>query len=148
MTGELELTVLALRVALIVGLYLFVSVVLIVVWRDSHATDGAAEPSERASAARLVVVDPAASGLALGVEFTLASSGTIGRGAPSTIMIPDAAVSARHGRVAFRHGGWWVEDLQSANGTYVNGNRVEAPTPLEDGDELEVAQVRLRMEIT
>jgi len=147
MTGGIEVTVLALRMAVVIGLYTFLALVLVVIWRGYHSGDQTTGGTVTSSGARLVVVEPAASGLEMGAEFELSASGTIGREAPNTIILPDAGVSARHGRIAFRHGGWWIEDLQSANGTYVNAIRIEAPTLLADGDELEVAQVRLRLEI-
>lgn len=147
MSGGVELTVLALRVGLVIGLYAFLALVLLVVWRGTHIAEQESPASEPFRQARLVVLEPAASGLSLGTEFDLAASSTIGRGAPNSIILPDSSVSARHGRIAFRSGRWWAEDLQSANGTYVNGVKAEEATLLNDGDELEIAQVRLRIEI-
>ena len=48
--------------------------------------------------------------------------------------------------LTFRGRDWYVEDLGSTNGTYVNGNRVDGVAPLGYGDELQIGQVRLRLE--
>jgi hypothetical protein len=61
----------------------------------------------------------------------------------------DAGVSRRHAVIA-RHGdGYTLEDLASANGTFVNGNRLgpEAPAPIRHGDELKFGTLILRFEI-
>jgi hypothetical protein len=147
MTGGVELTVLAVRVALIVGLYAFVGLVLLVIWRDAHSSSPPATAADDVRVARLVVLDPGASGLELGTEFPLRAGMTIGRGEPNSI-IPTPRSPRQHGRIAFRQGGWWAKDPAICQRHLRKRPRVEEPTPLEDGDELEVAQVRLRMEIT
>jgi pSer/pThr/pTyr-binding forkhead associated (FHA) protein len=43
-------------------------------------------------------------------------------------------VSRRHARLWFDNGRWYLEDLQSANGTLVNNARVYRPVALNDGD--------------
>lgn len=146
---DVETTILLLRVGLIVLLYVFLGQVLIVIWRDLRgASPGQARPlAADEPIARLVLLEGAASGLSAGTEFPLSANNTLGRAAPNTVILPDPAVSARHGRLAYRQGQWWLEDLGSANGTYLNGALVEKPAPVADGDEIEVAQVKLRMEI-
>jgi pSer/pThr/pTyr-binding forkhead associated (FHA) protein len=62
----------------------------------------------------------------------------IGRRAPADVVVKDALVSRQHCRVAPDGDGWLVEDLGSANGTYVDGTRVEGPTPLEHGTRIEL----------
>jgi pSer/pThr/pTyr-binding forkhead associated (FHA) protein len=141
-----EEIILVLRLGLVALLYLFLVQVLLVVWRDLRGAAPAAAGAAPQSA-RLVLVEPGGSGLASGTEFTLADSASLGRLEPNTVILPDPAVSARHARLSLRQGRWWVEDLGSANGTYVNGLPVEGPAPLADGSEIEIAQVRLRLEV-
>lgn len=50
---------------------------------------------------------------------------TIGRDVGNTLVIPEAGVSRHHARLERRNDDWWIVDLGSANGTYVNGERVE-----------------------
>ena len=58
---------------------------------------------------------------------------TLGRDYSANIQILDTRVSSSHAMVLFEKGSWWVYDLQSSNGTLLNGEEAEAGT-LEDGD--------------
>jgi hypothetical protein len=144
---DLDVVVLALRGVLVFSLYAFLLLALVVVWRDTSGfvSDRGGEPSRTASA-RLVVVEAGGSGLPVGSEFLLVANGTLGRTEPNSVVVPDPAVSARHCRLSFRKGHWWIEDLRSANGTYLNGKPVAEVTALRDGDVVELAQVKLVME--
>lgn len=48
----------------------------------------------------------------------------IGRGSWCDLVIPGDTVSRRHAELFFREGGWILVDLDSTNGTYINGARV------------------------
>jgi pSer/pThr/pTyr-binding forkhead associated (FHA) protein len=48
----------------------------------------------------------------------------IGRGPQASIHITDQGVSKRHASIAFRNGYWFLNDTNSANGTYLNGYRI------------------------
>src|ERR1044071_7178303 len=54
---------------------------------------------------------------------------TIGRAEDSTLVITDDYASARHARLVPRAGQWYLEDLGSTNGTYLDRAKVSAPTP-------------------
>jgi len=70
----------------------------------------------------------------------------IGRHPDCQIQLDSNMVSRRHARV-FRDGGkLLVEDLGSGNGTFLNGGRVAAATPLKNGDRVKVGPVLLRFE--
>jgi len=60
----------------------------------------------------------------------------------------DAGVSRRHAVIAPVHDGWNIEDLGSANGTFVNSKRLAANTPTlaRSGDELRFGTLQLRIE--
>ncbi len=63
----------------------------------------------------------------------------IGRSPECDIILPDRQVSRRHARI-FRQGDtYYIEDLHSKNGTWVNGVPVYNAVPLEDGDEIQIA---------
>lgn len=77
----------------------------------------------------------------------------IGRSADNQIVINDAEISRRHARLVRRleedAGRYWIEDLGSTNGTFVNGLRCVGLTPLKDGDVIELGEsVRLRFRDT
>ncbi|MBV9689731.1 MAG: protein kinase [Ktedonobacteraceae bacterium] len=59
---------------------------------------------------------------------------TIGRTNGNDFIIAGRTVSRRHARLWFDNGRWYLEDLQSANGTLVNNRRIYQPVVLHDGD--------------
>lgn len=61
----------------------------------------------------------------------------------------DAGVSRRHALIVSSGKGYMLEDLASANGTFINGRRLSAqtPTPIKNGDELKFGTLILRFEI-
>lgn len=66
----------------------------------------------------------------------------IGRGGEASIVLNVPAVSRHHVQVVPRPDGWWVADLDSRNGTFLNGDQLRSdPVRLNDGDELVVAGV-------
>jgi hypothetical protein len=75
-------------------------------------------------------------------EYAIGTMATIGRLADNTIVIDSPAVSSHHASVFNDDGLLAVEDLQSTNGTFVNGVRVSRRI-LKDGDVLQVGQHRL-----
>ena len=67
---------------------------------------------------------------------------TIGRRPDSDIFLDDVTVSRDHALIVRRNGGYWLDDLGSLNGTYVNRRRIDSHR-LEDGDELQVGKYKL-----
>jgi len=65
----------------------------------------------------------------------------IGRHPSCGIVLPLHTVSRRHTRIRRSDGGYYVEDLQSLNGTYVNGERVAVPTRLKNRDVIQLFDV-------
>ena len=67
---------------------------------------------------------------------------TIGRRPDSDIFLDDVTVSRDHALLVKRGGDYYLDDLGSLNGTYVNRHRIESHR-LEDGDELQVGKFKL-----
>jgi predicted component of type VI protein secretion system len=70
---------------------------------------------------------------------------TIGRLAPCEVLLKGTPVSRQHARVAYDEDGPFVTDLGSANGTFVDGNRIEADKVLDDRSLVEIGEYRLRV---
>ena len=64
----------------------------------------------------------------------------IGRAEECEVVLADRSVSRRHARVAPEADGWWIEDLGSRGGTWVNGRPISRPTRLAPGDRVGVGQ--------
>ncbi|MDR1979100.1 MAG: FHA domain-containing protein [Synergistaceae bacterium] len=72
-----------------------------------------------------------------GRAIPVADGDVLGRSGDALVFFEDSrTVSRRHARMEFRGGTWRIEDLQSTNGTWVNGKRLEPgqPCPLKAGD--------------
>src|SRR5213593_3701213 len=71
------------------------------------------------------------------------ASATIGRGQENTIRLDDLSVSRRHARIAYRQGGYWLSDLGSMGGTWVDGTRLNAPKRIAAGEVIDIGLRRL-----
>jgi pSer/pThr/pTyr-binding forkhead associated (FHA) protein len=69
----------------------------------------------------------------------------IGRAEACQIRLDDTYVSTFHARIFRRDDEWFVEDLGSTNGTYLNQQRVTSPAELHAGDRLKVGKVTLEL---
>jgi len=68
----------------------------------------------------------------------------LGRGSDNTIVLENDSVSRRHARIEKRGGHYYVVDLQSTNGTYVNDGLVEGDLQLRRGDQIKVGDTILK----
>jgi len=79
-----------------------------------------------------VLVDP--SGYRISVAL---ASFTIGRSSSCSLRLADLSVSRQHARLRFASGRWYIQDMNSSGGTYINGARVDA-APLNNGDHIRI----------
>ncbi|MFN8110167.1 MAG: FHA domain-containing protein [Thermoleophilia bacterium] len=85
-------------------------------------------------------------GLMVGTVFPLGQGLTIGRSRSNELHVDDTFVSHMHARILRRGAFFYVEDLGSTNGTFVNDNRVEGDAPLRVRDTLRMGETVLRYE--
>ncbi|MEP6477253.1 MAG: FHA domain-containing protein [Actinomycetota bacterium] len=142
----------AIKYGLLVLLYLFIWRSLRRVVRDvrtqspsSGRTRGrsrAADDAPTTTASIIVVHEPDG---AKPRTFKLATSMLVGRAAECEIRVDDTYASQQHARVFGRSGGWYVEDLGSTNGTFVNDQRLGAPAMVQPGDKIRVGTTVLEL---
>jgi pSer/pThr/pTyr-binding forkhead associated (FHA) protein len=107
----------------------------------SGRTQSASKPKGGSKAPRtLVVLDERGSKLE-----TIRLNGTlqVGRADACQIRLPDTYASSFHARIFDRDGSWYVEDLGSTNGTYLNQRRITAPAELRAGDKVRIGKTTL-----
>jgi pSer/pThr/pTyr-binding forkhead associated (FHA) protein len=71
----------------------------------------------------------------------------IGRADHNDVRLNDASVSSSHATLLLKRGTWYVVDLQSANGTYVDGYRVATERALPDGGSLRAGDIVMRFRL-
>ncbi len=130
------------RVAFIAALYLFLLVLATVLWRELRAKG--ARSTERAPA-DLLVVEPFDTGLDPGERIPLLALSAVGRGRENDVTLDDSFLSAEHARLSWNGRGWVLEDLNSTNGTRVNGKPVRKAVAIKAGDTIEFGRVKVKM---
>ena len=94
-----------------------------------NQSGGAAQQAGQV-ATRLVITE----GSREGMEMPLGGGPiTIGRSSESNVVIRDDYTSTNHARLDLRAEGWVVTDLESTNGTFVNGQKVTSPVHVAEG---------------
>jgi hypothetical protein len=156
-SAQVESTLLALKIAFLVLLYLFIWRIVRSAARDlrlpqesmilrPHQAQGILPVAPQPDLGRLVVAKSPA--LEEGNVFELdVATLSVGRGSGNDIPISaDEYASSRHARFEPRRDGLYVEDVGSTNGTFVNGIRVTRERKLTPGDIVRVGQTDLRFE--
>jgi pSer/pThr/pTyr-binding forkhead associated (FHA) protein len=132
MSGPL---LLILRLLLAASLYAFLGIALFVLWQDLKVQSG--KISQKITPPISVIYQQDEDYTTF--NFNLPEI-TIGRDPACDCVIEDSTVSAQHARLAFRQNQWWVEDLHSTNGTYLNSEIVLAPLVITNSDRLRCGQ--------
>jgi pSer/pThr/pTyr-binding forkhead associated (FHA) protein len=156
-SAQVETTLLALKLAFLVLLYLFIWRIVRSAGRDLRLPQESMILGPQQVAAlmprpvaqeqgRLVVLESPA--LAESDVYALATTAlTVGRGSGNDVPIAaDEYASSRHARFEPRRDGVWVEDIGSTNGTFVNGIRLTRERKLAPGDVVRIGETDLRFE--
>ena len=132
---------LILRGMLVLAIYAFLGMVVYMLWQDLRL-QGKLIASRRPPQLTLLRQNEEE----MPVQFTF-SEVVIGRDPTCDCVLDHSTVSAQHSRLAYRQGQWWVEDLRSTNGTFLNQDAVTFPMVIISGDELRCGQEILKITI-
>jgi hypothetical protein len=152
--NDLEPLAVALKFGFLAVLYLFLLWVTRMALRDLRGT---ASPGfetgyhdvlsgEEATDAFLAV--EAGGGLNKGDHFDLFGGISLGRSADADIRLDDRYASGFHARVFNRGGGYFVEDLNSTNGTLLNSKELHGEAELRPGDVIRIGDTEFRFEVS
>jgi pSer/pThr/pTyr-binding forkhead associated (FHA) protein len=147
---------LALRIGFVTLLWVFVLAVVLTLRTDlfgprpskaraATRPTPAPRPSrapKRKASLRLVITEGALAGTTLPLSDQTV---TIGRADSSTLVLTDDFVSNHHARLMRREGTWYLEDLGSTNGTYLDRQKVSDPTPLPTGVPVRIGKTVLEL---
>lgn len=126
-------------------LLLFLGAIAWLIYQEIGVTRAAlAERHHQFGAIRVLSED--GNGAGSEAVYPLAAVTSIGRAASNTIVLEDDYVSNEHALLMLRGQQWWVEDLNSRNGTLLNGMRLSDTTVISPGDVITIGNTRLKME--
>jgi pSer/pThr/pTyr-binding forkhead associated (FHA) protein len=136
----------ALKYALLALLFLFIWRAMRWVVRGLNVDRTAASSSGRvastATRQTILLVQPDGT---KSYPYRLEAATTIGRAAECELRLDDTYVSQQHARIFDRNGNWYVEDLGSTNGTFVNEQKLVAPAMLTPGDTVRVGTTKVEL---
>jgi pSer/pThr/pTyr-binding forkhead associated (FHA) protein len=118
----------------------FLGSVLYFIWKDLRV---ATAQYEQIPSARLLLMsesEPVS-------DHPLAPINLVGRAADNSLCLADSSVSAHHARLSFQGGQWWLEDLGSRNGTFVNDLQADSPLVVTHGDRIGFGRLIFRLEV-
>jgi len=125
--------VLGLRILLILALYAFLGFTLLTIWQDLKRT-GQQAATRKIPAIRLEVQIKRRAAVS---QIFSQPEIILGRESVCDVTLDDTTVSARHAKLSYHHGQWWLEDLNSTNGTSLNKEKLTTATVLAPGDEIQ-----------
>ncbi|AWB83109.1 FHA domain-containing protein [Corynebacterium liangguodongii] len=141
--------ILGARFGLLILLWLFIGFVLWVVRKDVVAASGArrqsapSTPIRREKARELVVVDGPLKGSHM--EIASIEDLTLGRANTCDFVLGDDYASSTHARLFRRGSEWFIEDLDSRNGTFVQGVRIDQPERVSVGTDMKMGRTTVRL---
>ena len=146
----------ALKFGFLAVLYLFLLWVARSAFRELRTTTTPAPeatgihpigPGGRAAATDAWLVPTKGGGLEPGERFDLFGGISIGRSSDADVRIEDRYASGIHARVYSRGANYYVEDMNSTNGTFLNGRRLNGEAKLNDLDEVRIGNTEFRFEL-
>jgi pSer/pThr/pTyr-binding forkhead associated (FHA) protein len=104
-------------------------------------------PGGRAAATDAFLVAVRGGGIEPGERFDLFGGLSIGRSPDADVRIEDRFASSIHARLYSRGATYYVEDMNSTNGTFLNGAVLEGEAELHDLDEIKIGDTEFRFEL-
>lgn len=151
--NDIEPVAVALKFGFIALLFLFLIWVTRSSLRDLRGTaapasegTGLHEAIERPADDEAVLVVQEGGGLVRGERYDLFGGLSLGRSPDADVRIDDRYASGIHARVFSRGGGYWVEDLNSTNGTLLNSAELHGEAEIDDGDLIRIGDTEFRFE--
>lgn len=132
---------LGLRFSLAVVLYAFLGWSILIIWREFRLL---AQSTRDKQIPPIELKFEAQAGQPEEKRFYLPEF-FIGRDPVCDCLLEDETISSKHARIFYRQNQWWVEDLDSSNGTFLNEQPVTLPTVLADNDQLRCGQVDFKI---
>lgn len=135
--------VLILRIALAIALYGFLGWALLTLWRELKQQGEFLTSLKKPGIQIQALLED---GKVIQKSFVQAEV-IVGRDPNCDFPITDESISAHHVRISYHHTQWWLEDLNSTNGTLMGNNRVLVPTVLIPEDQFKCGDTTFTVSI-
>ena len=137
--------VLVLRIIMALALYSFLGWAVYLLWRDVNKQGNTIAGRRVPNIG--ITVQPA-NGSQIERHFSQPEI-IIGRDPGCDIPIKgDDTISTRHAQLSYHHSQWWIQDLASTNGTFLNQSQLNMPTVITSGDEIQCGNGKLLVNIS
>ena len=134
---------LILRIMLALSLYLFLGISLITIWQDLKNQKSILERNTKMPSIGIQIHKDKDT---QNYSFQRHEI-NIGRHPVSDIVLNSDNVSANHAQLYYFQEQWWIEDLNSTNGSFINNEKIITPTVIVNGDEVQCGDILLIIKI-
>jgi pSer/pThr/pTyr-binding forkhead associated (FHA) protein len=138
----MSIILLIIRIIMIAALYAFIGWTIYTIWIEVYRRQ---ESNEKQKAPTLTVRFTDEQGEK--IQYITHPVALIGREQDCDISIADHSVSSRQARLSFHQNQWWVEDLNSTNGTFLNKDRLLQPAVLISDDLITCGSTELTVKL-
>ncbi len=149
-----SIVLLSFRIGLLVLLWFFIFMAIRALYRDTQRAAGPAGapmaapssptgPKGSPQPGRITIVQGPLKGSHLDISHL--DDVLIGRTPDCTFVVGDDYASSRHARLFKRGAEWFVEDLDSRNGTFVGGFRIDQPERVSTGSDIRIGRTTVRL---
>jgi hypothetical protein len=143
---SLPITLLIIR---IVGALLLLSFLGLLLWMMLKDLDTITSSSRRYRSMKgsLIVISSSHETIPSGTWMPLFRETTVGRAPDNTIILDDEYTSNEHAMIVLIDDQWWLEDMNSSNGTLLNNLPINKPTVITSGDLITIGETQFRAQL-
>ena len=140
-----KLSAVVFGIIFIILLYLIIFFALKIMYKDVKNGNKRRSSVRRKSFGLEVIETVSNSDLKAGSVVPIRGEVTIGRKQGNSLIIPDQHVSGQHAKIFIKNNTLYIEDLNSTNGTFINGERINSTVKLFSKDEIKVGNTKLKV---
>lgn len=135
--------VLALRIALAITLYAFLGWAFFTLLQELRQQGNKLSAQKKLGITFYIKIESGKESLRHFVQPEI----MLGRDTNCDLSVMDEALSAHHARITFHHGQWWLEDLNSTNGTFLNHEKLTTAAVVITGDEFKCGNTHFSIRV-
>lgn len=143
---DIPVILLILRLLSAAALLSFLGLIAWIMFKDMRATE-ALVSDLRQQQGRLIVIASDSGTPPVGTIFELKPMTSIGRASKNNVVLDDGYTSSEHALLILRANRWWLQDLDSRNGSSLNDLPLEEAAVVSSGDVITIGGTKLKIEL-